>query len=111
MKTIRISDDVWAAIAERGKFGETEDDVLRRVFELPPENDAHRLKTSGRLGRGGKRHATKRISARVTDRRLSVEIEGGHAKVWELPQDKSDKVAIKHTRDDAHAYARARGAT
>jgi len=28
MKTIRISDEVWAEIAKRGKFGETEDDVL-----------------------------------------------------------------------------------
>jgi len=36
MRTVRISDEVWAKIAERGKFGETEDDVLRRVFKLPP---------------------------------------------------------------------------
>src|SRR5213080_3303751 len=32
MKTIRISEEVWAAMAVRGKFGETPDDVLRRVL-------------------------------------------------------------------------------
>src|SRR5437870_1414719 len=32
MKTIRISEEVWAAMAFRGKFGETPDDVLRRVL-------------------------------------------------------------------------------
>ena len=36
MPTIKVSDEVWEAIAERGKFGETEDDVLRRAFNLPP---------------------------------------------------------------------------
>jgi len=35
MRTIEISDEVWQAIADRGKFGETEEDVLRRVFRLP----------------------------------------------------------------------------
>jgi len=34
MKTIRISDEVWAEIAKRGKFGETEDDVLQRIFGI-----------------------------------------------------------------------------
>ena len=32
MKTIRISEEVWAAMAVRGKFGETPNDVLRRVL-------------------------------------------------------------------------------
>jgi negative regulator of replication initiation len=36
MKTIRISDDVWNAMAEYGKFGETPDDVLRRVLKISP---------------------------------------------------------------------------
>ena len=34
MRTVRISDEVWNAIAQRGKFGETPDDVLRRVFNI-----------------------------------------------------------------------------
>lgn len=34
--TIRISQDVYDAIAARGAFGETPDDVLRRALDLPP---------------------------------------------------------------------------
>ena len=37
MRTIRISDEVWQEIAQRGKFGETEDDVAR-----PPTSPHHR---------------------------------------------------------------------
>ena len=36
MMTIEISQPVWDAIATRGKFGESVDDVLRREFDLPP---------------------------------------------------------------------------
>ncbi len=35
MKKISISEEVWNEIAKRGNFGETEDTVLRRIFELP----------------------------------------------------------------------------
>jgi hypothetical protein len=39
MKTIHVSDEVWNAIRENGKFGETEEDqVLRRVFKIPSNN-------------------------------------------------------------------------
>ena len=34
-KQVMLSDTVWSEIAKRGNFGESEDDVLRRVFELP----------------------------------------------------------------------------
>jgi len=34
MKTIRISEEVWNEIAKRGKFGETPDQVLVRVFNI-----------------------------------------------------------------------------
>ncbi len=34
MKTIRISDDVWNAMAKHGKFGETPDVVLRRILKI-----------------------------------------------------------------------------
>jgi hypothetical protein len=37
MKTIRISDAVWKAIADRGKFGETPNMVLERVFGIAKE--------------------------------------------------------------------------
>lgn len=34
MKTIRISDEVWDAMAKHGKFGETPDDVFRRILKI-----------------------------------------------------------------------------
>ena len=110
MRTIKISDAVWAAIAERGKFGETEDDVLRRVFALPPDNLIRRT-GPGRTGRGGKRNATKRMSAGVTNDRLFIEFEGVGPRPFALPHDLSDRTAIKRVRADAHSYARAQGAT
>ena len=39
MRTIRISDDVWHAMAKHGKFGDTPDDVFRRIFKIN-KNDA-----------------------------------------------------------------------
>jgi len=116
MRTVKISDAVWAAIATRGRFGETEDDVLRRVFELPPDHEPRRI-ASGRTGRGGKRNAKRRMSARVSrdargEDRLIVEFEGGDPKIFSgLPRDKSDKAAIQRVRADAHTYARAEGAS
>ena len=37
--TARLSLAVYAEISKRGVFGETVDDVLRRVFELPENDD------------------------------------------------------------------------
>jgi hypothetical protein len=34
-RQVTLSDVVWGEIATRGDFGESEDDVLRRVFGLP----------------------------------------------------------------------------
>ena len=34
MITIEISDDVWNEMVKVGKFGDTADDVLRKVFKL-----------------------------------------------------------------------------
>ena len=36
MITIHISDEVWNEIYKRGRLRETEEDVLRRVFNLKP---------------------------------------------------------------------------
>lgn len=38
-KTIRVSSEVWDEIAKRGKFGESEDTVLRRVFGISEESE------------------------------------------------------------------------
>jgi hypothetical protein len=112
LRTIKVSAEVWAAIAERGKFGETEDDVLRRVFELPGDHQASQSVRPGRTGRGGKRNATKRMSCRVNGaNQLIIEFEGSSPNTITLPQSKLDKDAINQARATAHDYARAQGAS
>lgn len=100
MRTIRISDEVWNAIAQRGKFGETPDDVLRRVFAIDPVNKA----TTRR------RTATRRMSAKVIDGKLSVAFANGPEKRWPLPI-KDNKRALRTLRDTAVAFAQQQGAT
>jgi negative regulator of replication initiation len=50
MKTIRISDDVWNAMAEHGKFGETPDDVFRRILKI----DGKKVRSGEKQRKAGK---------------------------------------------------------
>jgi len=110
MRTIRISDEVWNEIAKRGKFRETEDDVLRRVFQLPAAQPPERTKGS----RPRRNYATVRMHADVHSdadgKRLVVSFEGGERNEWRLP-DKSKKEAIRDVRDKAVKFALSQGAT
>lgn len=110
MRSIRVSEDVWAAIAERGKFGETEDDVLRRVFDLPPANmgeNIPRMPPSPR-GRGSTRDKNDKERHWHEGGRYFVKI-GGHADSWVLP-DRSDKPAIRIVKAKAADFGREHGA-
>lgn len=110
-RSIRVSGVVWNAIAERGRFGETEDDVLRRVFGLAPEHKPEQSISSKRsAGRRRSRHATKRMSARVERGQLLVQFADNEKKRWELP-DPSDKGAIRRIRGEAIAFALEHGAS
>lgn len=109
MKKILISDDVWAEIARRGKFGETEDDVLRRVFDLKSAPATRRL-TGAPPGRGSLRYASKVMRPRIQGGQLSVEFEDGIKHSWQLPS-KSDKEAIRRVREAAVKFASQNGAT
>lgn len=109
MLAIKISDVVASAIAARGKFGETHDDVLRRVFGIATASSPKAL--HGARGRGRTRHAETRLSSdMIKDGRLRVELEDAPIKDWKLP-DKSDKSSIKRLRNAAFEYAREHGAT
>jgi len=111
MRTSRISDAVWAAIAERRKFGETADTVLRRAFDLPSESDAGRAQIpSGRRGRGNLRYAEKRMSPRVEAGQLSVAFEQSPANHWDLSHPSKTEDA-KRVLNEAAAFAREHGAT
>jgi hypothetical protein len=111
MRNIRISDEVWIAIAERGKFGETEDDVLRRVFDLEPSSKpTFGRRGTGRVGRGGKRFSTNKMSPRVENNKLVVEFEEGQRQEWTLPN-RGEKEEIRRVRDEAVVFAKECGAT
>ena len=127
MRTIGISEEVWQEIAKRGKFGETEDDVLRREFKLPEASGSTQLPPlvergspslssrrpsapNGRMNTRRASLATRRMSSYVSGGRLHVGFEGERERSWPLP-DRSDKVAIRRIRDEAVDFARAGGAT
>ena len=66
---------------QTGKFGETPDDVLRRVFKI----DERRNPMEGLKAIGRPRYATKRQSPWVSNNALTVEYEDGLSKSWPLP--------------------------
>ncbi|MGH6974880.1 MAG: hypothetical protein ACRED7_03950 [Stellaceae bacterium] len=109
MRSIKVSEEVWQEIAAKGKFGETEDDVLRRIFEIDSVTKPPSMKQSGRRGRGNLRYANKWMSARSEAGKLIVEFEDVHHE-WKLP-DRSDKIAIRQVRDAAIEFALSQGAT
>ena len=116
MRTIRISEGVWQAIAERGRFGETEDDVLRRVFELPAgvadgNGSGNSSALQGTRSRGRRRNlATKRLSAYVENQSLVLAFAGGPERRWKL-SNRGDKAALKRVRTEAVEFAEEAGAT
>ena len=123
MRTIEISEEVWAVIAQRGKFGETEDDVLRRVFDIAPRAavtavGATRVAPAASPSANGHQRnsrprqnvSTRRMSSFVQDRTLVVEFHGGQRKSFGLAE-RSDKVALRRVRDQAVNFARENGAS
>ena len=120
MKTIRISDEVWKAIADRGKFGETEDDVLRRVFKIQePQPDVSMVKHQQAVieeQQGGRAYAWKERRAdvamyqRVEGGKLILEFETGQREEWKLPS-QTDAAAIRQIRDAAVEFVKKHGGT
>ena len=118
MKTIRISDEVWDAIAAIGKFGETEDHVLRRVFKIPMNSQNQRRATNGpqRASEPNKqfgwkeRRATDRMTQTVNGNKLILEFDSGPRFEKALPG-KDDHAAIRKVRDAAVEFVRSSGGT
>ena len=113
-RTIRISDEVWEAIAARGKFGETENDVLERILGLQKLNgqladlvddQIIKLLPSNLKTYNHKSFSTIKMSAAVRNEILYVSFENGASESWRLP-DKSDKTAIREIRDKAVEFAK-----
>ena len=119
MRSISISDPVWQAIAAKGMFGETEDDVLRRVFGLAPATEATTAPAAG-LARatppprttGARRRsfATNRMSSYLSGNELRVSFASGESNAWPLPK-QGDREGIRAIRDKAVEFAKRHGAT
>lgn len=101
MRTIKVSEEVWNEIAKRGKFGETEDDVLRRVFGLEKSDTTVFRKT---------RIATDPLSTYIEDNRFIVQFASGAQKEFELPE-KWNKEAIRIVTHNAIQFAKEHNAT
>lgn len=113
MKTIRVSEEVWDEIARRGKFGETEEDVLRRVFDLKAIEDLEKgggMTETTRVKPKRRTYATIPMSARIERSQFIVDFTGGERKEWNLP-DKTDKTGIRRVRDEAVRFALDQGAS
>lgn len=112
MPDIWVSDEVWNEIAKRGKFGETEDDVLRRFFKLharPPTNKISHPRT--RSSARKRRHiATQRQSTYVQNGRLIISYEGGARQEFQLPG-RENKLELRRVRTEAVAYGKENLAT
>jgi len=114
MRMIKISEEVWQAIAKRGKFGETEEDVLRRVFELPISSGTCGEVTKERLSSltpnlisytRRKSQAVQRMTSYIARNQLHVEFQDGSSSSWTLP-DPKDKPGIREVLDKAIGFAR-----
>jgi len=114
MRMIRVTEDVWQAIASRGKFGETENDVLERVFDISKPTEQPRIQTGVQKlnSNSHKRHhfATTKMSAEVRGKVLSVSFDHGASDSWVLPE-KSDKNSIRIARDKAVEFSKQNGAS
>lgn len=115
MKSVSISQPVWDAIASRGKFGETEDDVLRRVFNISPRAASEPAppapSRTARQSKGRRRSfATDKLSSYISGNELRVSFASGASQAWKLPP-KSDKAALRVVRDLATSFAAKHGAT
>jgi len=107
MKIIKISDEVWQEIAKRGKFGETEDDVLKRSYGLSIiDNNNNRIGNFNSC----KKYATKRLSSRIQEDMLCLEFQDGISDCWILPS-KINVDEIKEVRDKAVSFVKENGAT
>jgi hypothetical protein len=119
MHRIEISEEVWQAIAAHGKFGETEDDVLRRILKLPATTEQPRASSKANGGSANARRpsvlprrsfATQRMSSYTNNGQLHVSFAGGPERSWSLPG-KNDKAALLAMREKAVAFVRENKAT
>jgi hypothetical protein len=113
MRNIRISEEVWQAIAKEGKFGETEDDVLRRKYGLDAILEVGSISALGKNTPTSKRTsfarrrqlAAQKMSSFIARNQIHIEFQDGGSLSLDLPK-QQDKVAIRALLDKALLFAR-----
>jgi len=119
MRVIKISEEVWQKIATFGKFGETEDDVLRRILGMPAGIEVYPTRAAAateasptsRSSSGRRRSfAKQRLTSFINHNQLHVEFQDGASLSWSLP-DPKDKANIRAVLEKALCFAREHGAS
>jgi len=108
MRTIKITEEVWQAIAAKGEFGETENDVLERVFDI--QSNANNPRNTLKTERKRNKYADQRMSADVLGQTLDVSFQNGSSKKWALPEP-TNKLEIRRIRDEAVNFAKQNNAS
>jgi len=106
MRTIKISDEVWAVIEKNGKFRETDDDVLRRLLNI--SNNPTKENVEVRAWK--ERRATVRMTQNVLNNELVLKFDGGATFRRPLPP-KERISAIREVRDAAIEFVKKNGGT
>ena len=104
MRDIRISEAIWEAMADHGRFGESADDVLRRMLGIPPGQPEPQLNGASRP-HGPERRATNRLERRIGDGALELTFASGESKRWTLP-DRNDKASLRKVVKAAMDWAK-----
>lgn len=110
-RTVSVSEEVYACIAGNGRFGESIDDVLRRLLQIgeeavgPSSATAHPTSTNA-----VRRHTTRRLTAKRLDGALSLTFAAGPTRIWPLPP-REDHRAIAALSIEAKAWAESQGAS
>lgn len=119
-RTVTVSEEVYDYIAERGRFGESVDDVLRRIFSIDTDAPsvtgaaaaARRPGEPTAVRRSGSRQrlAQRRLSASVADGFLRLVFAAGPEERWRLPAQDAH-AAIANLSAEAQVWAETHGAT
>jgi hypothetical protein len=112
VQTIKIGERVWNAIKTEGKFGETADDVLRRLLKL---DDSDEARAQGSADEGERRWKERRAKVRMTQKiengELVLRFDSGQTGRWKLPANKDDHAENRRVRDMAVAFVQKNGGT
>jgi hypothetical protein len=112
LRSVQVSEEVYEVIAQDGKFGESVDDVLRRLLGLPErlgQSTPYTVTPRRRPSRTRPRLSERTISARVEGGQLLLAVEGEQIS-WDLPS-RHEVERIRTITYEALAWAEERGAT